>query len=83
MHIRQIALVAENASALIVARGGKIFASGTPDQPIVFTAEADDVLATRTSVTDASATLNASVNPFGLDTTCTFQFVTAEHWQRS
>jgi hypothetical protein len=33
----------ENASALVVARGGKIFASGTPDQPIVFTAQADDV----------------------------------------
>lgn len=33
----------ENASALVVARGGKIFASGTADQPIIFTAEADDV----------------------------------------
>ncbi len=33
----------ENSSALVVARGGKIFASGTADQPIVFTAEADDV----------------------------------------
>ena len=33
----------ENASALVVARGGKIFASGTPDQPIVFSAQADDV----------------------------------------
>lgn len=33
----------ENASALIVARGGKIFANGTPTQPIIFTAEADDV----------------------------------------
>ena len=32
----------ENASALVVARGGKIFASGTADAPIVFTAEADD-----------------------------------------
>ncbi|MBV6438475.1 MAG: hypothetical protein EPGJADBJ_00099 [Saprospiraceae bacterium] len=30
-------------SALIVARGGKIFAEGTPDEPIIFTAEADDV----------------------------------------
>jgi len=34
---------AEAASALIVARGGKIFAEGTPTQPIIFTAEADDV----------------------------------------
>jgi len=33
----------ENASALIVARGGKIFANGTPTHPIIFTAEADDV----------------------------------------
>ena len=33
----------ENASALVVARGGKIFAEGTADKPIVFTAEADDV----------------------------------------
>ena len=33
----------ENASALVVARGGKIFAEGTADEPIIFTAEADDV----------------------------------------
>ncbi len=33
----------ENASALVVARGGKIFAEGTADKPIIFTAEADDV----------------------------------------
>jgi len=32
----------ENASALIVARGGKINAVGTPEKPIVFTAEADN-----------------------------------------
>ncbi len=31
------------ASALIVARGGKIFAEGTAEAPIIFTAEADDV----------------------------------------
>jgi trimeric autotransporter adhesin len=34
---------AENASALVVSRGGKIFANGTADRPIIFTAEADDV----------------------------------------
>ena len=34
---------AENASALIIARGGRIFAEGTPTNPIIFTAEADDV----------------------------------------
>ena len=33
----------ENASALVVARGGKIMAEGTADTPIVFTAEADDL----------------------------------------
>jgi hypothetical protein len=33
----------ENASALIIARGGKIFARGTPTKPIIFTAEADNV----------------------------------------
>jgi hypothetical protein len=33
----------ENASALIVARGGKIYAEGTADRPIIFTAEADDI----------------------------------------
>jgi hypothetical protein len=31
-----------NASALIVARGGKIYANGTSTRPIIFTAEADD-----------------------------------------
>ena len=31
----------ENASALIIARGGKIFAVGTAEKPIIFTAEAD------------------------------------------
>ncbi len=33
----------ENASALIVARGGKIIARGTAERPIIFTAEADDL----------------------------------------
>ncbi len=32
-----------NASALIVARGGKIMAEGTKEKPIIFTAEADDL----------------------------------------
>ncbi len=32
-----------NASALIVARGGKILAEGTKEKPIIFTAEADDL----------------------------------------
>ncbi|HER10141.1 MAG TPA: T9SS type A sorting domain-containing protein [Bacteroides sp.] len=33
----------ENASALIVARGGKIYANGTAQSPVIFTAEADDL----------------------------------------
>ncbi|HTD65952.1 MAG TPA: hypothetical protein VK846_05410, partial [Candidatus Limnocylindria bacterium] len=31
-----------NISALVVCRGAKIFAEGTPQNPIIFTAEADD-----------------------------------------
>ena len=34
---------AENASALIVARGGKIMANGTKEEPIIFTSEDDDL----------------------------------------
>ncbi|MBN2636178.1 MAG: hypothetical protein JXR61_07905 [Prolixibacteraceae bacterium] len=34
----------ENASALIVARGGKIVASGSADDPIIFTSEDDDLI---------------------------------------
>jgi hypothetical protein len=37
---------AEDASALIVARGGTIIANGTADNPIIFTALADDVTRT-------------------------------------
>ncbi len=33
----------ENASALIVARGGMLMAEGTKEEPIIFTAEADDL----------------------------------------
>jgi len=32
-----------NPSALVIARGSKIFARGTKDAPIIFTAQADDV----------------------------------------
>lgn len=34
----------ENASALIVARDGKIICEGTPEEPIIFTVEGDDLL---------------------------------------
>lgn len=40
----------ENASALIVARGGKINAVGTSSSPIVFTAEADNYAGTGVDV---------------------------------
>ena len=33
----------DKASALIIARGGKIIAEGTPDKPIIFTVEDDDL----------------------------------------
>ena len=33
----------DNSSALIVARGGKILASGTAEQPIIMTSEVDDL----------------------------------------
>ncbi len=33
----------ENASALIICRGGKIIAKGTSAEPIIFTAESDDL----------------------------------------
>lgn len=32
-----------NASTLIIARGGKIMANGTPEQPIIFTSIADNI----------------------------------------
>ncbi|MFZ5515864.1 MAG: T9SS type A sorting domain-containing protein [Candidatus Zhuqueibacterota bacterium] len=33
----------ESSSVLIVARGGKIYAEGTPEKPIIFTSENDDL----------------------------------------
>ncbi len=33
----------DNTSALIISRGGKIYAEGTATQPIIFTAESDDI----------------------------------------
>lgn len=35
--------VGSDASALIVSRGGQIFAEGTPDQPIIFTSTIDNL----------------------------------------
>ena len=44
-----------NPSALVITPGAKIFAEGTVDHPIIFTAEADDV----TNPTDLGPTDNA------------------------
>jgi hypothetical protein len=41
--IRAKAGQGENASALIIARGGKIIAKGSPEKPIIFTSEGDDL----------------------------------------
>ncbi|MDX1939854.1 MAG: T9SS C-terminal target domain-containing protein, partial [Saprospiraceae bacterium] len=46
---------ADNPSALIIARGAKIYANGTAEEPIIFTAQADDV----NNATDLGPTDNA------------------------
>ncbi len=48
----------ENATALLIARGGKIMAEGTATQPIIFTSVADEI----TSGQIASPNLNPSLN---------------------
>jgi hypothetical protein len=40
---KEVPTTGDNASALIIARGGKIFANGTAQNPIIFTAEVDDL----------------------------------------
>jgi len=40
---KQTPTTGDNASALIIARGGKIIADGTAHQPIIFTSELDDI----------------------------------------
>lgn len=52
----------EEASALIVARGGKIMAEGTAEKPIIFTAESDDLAG---SVPDLDAGLWGGVIMLG------------------
>ncbi|MDB4728005.1 T9SS type A sorting domain-containing protein [Saprospiraceae bacterium] len=39
----EVPTTGDNASALVITRGARICAGGTKDQPIIFTAEADDV----------------------------------------
>ena len=40
---KEVPTAPEPVSALIICRGGKIFATGTQDEPIIFTAESDDL----------------------------------------
>ena len=40
---KQTPTTGDQESALIVARGGKIFAEGTAENPIIFTADIDDI----------------------------------------
>lgn len=44
------------SSALIVARGGKIMAEGTPSEPIIFTSESDNITCGETSGTNLDET---------------------------
>ncbi|MBS4035730.1 MAG: T9SS type A sorting domain-containing protein [Ignavibacterium sp.] len=40
---KEVPTTGDNASALIISQGGQIFAEGTANNPIIFTAEADNV----------------------------------------
>ncbi|MEJ2104065.1 MAG: T9SS type A sorting domain-containing protein [Ignavibacteriaceae bacterium] len=40
---KEVPTAPEPVSALIICRGGKIFATGTQNEPIIFTAESDDL----------------------------------------
>jgi hypothetical protein len=49
-----------SASALIVAKGGKIIAEGTADEPIIFTSIADNIKYSNEGVLEVSANLKAT-----------------------
>jgi hypothetical protein len=49
---------AENATALIIARGGKLMAEGTAAQPIIFTTVADEILPGQVASPNLDPTLN-------------------------
>ena len=53
--IKAVAGTGANASSLIIARGAKIIAQGTPEQPIIFTAESDNI--------QIGETYGSSLNP--------------------
>ena len=40
---KEVPSTGDNTSALIITRGGKIYATGSATQPIIFTAESDDI----------------------------------------
>lgn len=48
---------AETTCALIVSRGGKIIANGTPDLPIIFTSESDELVRDQSGTICKSTTL--------------------------
>ena len=50
----------EEASALVVARGGKLIADGTADDPIVFTSQADGIYRTPSGDACTESTLDAN-----------------------
>lgn len=49
---------AENATALLIARGGKIMAEGTSSQPIIFTTVADEIMPGQVASPNLDPTLN-------------------------
>ncbi len=51
-----------DATALIVAKGGKLNAVGTADQPIIFTTEYDDLTATDVDNSKLVSTVNGATN---------------------
>ena len=53
--IKAVAGTGANASSLIIAKGAKIMAQGTPAQPIIFTAESDNI--------QIGETYGSSLNP--------------------
>jgi len=56
--IKGVSGTGANASCLIIARGAKIYAQGTPLQPIIFTSEADNIQVGQLVGTSISETTN-------------------------
>jgi hypothetical protein len=49
---------AENATALLIARGGKLMAEGTSSQPIIFTSVADEIMPGQVASPNLDPTMN-------------------------